>query len=311
MTLEDLILQAGGLKESAAAAQVEVVRRKRDIDPNAVNAQIAEITRFDIDRDLSVKDGNSRFVLQPFDQVIVRRSPNYRVQSYVQVEGEVILPGSYPIPRKDLKISDLVTQSGGLTPFAYVEGATLIRTITLSDDDSAQRLRSVTELADDSQRSVVQIEEVTAQNKESIGISLKRILANPGSSEVILVQEGDILRIPKRLETVRLQGELLLPNTVKYRANQTFQDYVSQAGGFTSRSQRRRSFVVYANGSVDRTRRLAFFNIYPRIEPGSEIIVPRRTTNPLTAQQILGQATAITSSVLTLILGVLAFRSVQ
>lgn len=311
MTLEDLILQAGGLKESAAASQVEVVRRKRDIDPNAVNAQIAEITRFDIDRDLSVKDGNSRFVLQPFDQVIVRRSPNYRVQSYVQVEGEVILPGEYPIPRKDLKISDLVTQAGGLTPFAYAEGATLIRTIVLSQDELAMRQRSVNELANDSRSSTVQIEEVSAAKKESIGISLKRILANPGSSEDILVQEGDLLRIPKRLETVRLQGELLLPNTVKYRQNQTFQDYVSQAGGFTSRSQRRKAYIVYANGSVDRTRKFGFFNVYPRVEPGSEIIVPRKNTAPLTAQQIVQQASVITGSVMTLILGILAFRTLK
>jgi protein involved in polysaccharide export with SLBB domain len=311
MTLEDLLLEAGGLKESAAAAQVEVVRRKRDIDPSAVNAQIAEITRFDIDRDLSVKNGNSRFVLQPFDQVIVRRSPNYRVQSYVEVEGEVILPGNYPIPRKDMKVSDLVAQSGGLTPFAYIEGATLIRSIKLSADEIAQRQRSVSELANDSQRGIVQVEEISAEKRESIGINMKRILENPGSSEDILIQEGDLLRIPKRLETVRIQGELLLPNTVKYRAGQSFQDYISQAGGFTSRSLRRKAFVVYANGSVDRTRKFGFFNIYPRVEPGSEIIIPRKTGPLLTPQQILASTAGTISSLLSVIGLILALSRIN
>lgn len=311
MTLEDLILRAGGLKESAAAAQVEVVRRKKDVDVNSKSAQIAETFKFDIDRDLSIKNGESKFVLQPFDQVIVRRSPNYSVQTYARVEGEVGMPGSYPIKSKDQKVSDMVTLAGGLTPFAYIKGATLIRTIKLSDDELAQRQRSVEELADDARRSVVQVEAVTPYKTESIGINLEKILANPGSSEDILVQEGDLLRIPKQLETVRLQGELMLPTTVKYRGGQTFQDYVAQAGGFTDRSQRRKSFVVYANGSVDKTRKFMFFNIYPQVAPGSEIIVPRRTTNPLTPQQVITQATAITSSIFTLILGVLAFRNIR
>lgn len=311
MTLEDLVLKAGGLKESAAAAQIEVVRRKRDVDVKSTSAQVAEVFTFVVDRDLTIKSSDSRFLLQPFDQVIVRRSPNYQVQTYAQVEGEVILPGRYPIRSKDQKISDMVTLAGGLTPFAYVEGATLIRTVKLSDDELAQRQRSVDELSDDSRKGVVQIEALTPYKTESIGISLKKILDNPGSSEDILLLEGDLLRIPKRLETVRLQGELMLPTTVKFRDGQTFQDYIAQAGGFTDRSQRRKSFVLYANGSVDRTRKFMFFNIYPKVEPGSEIVVPQRTTVPVTGLQIIQQATTITSSIFTLILGVLAFRQIR
>lgn len=311
MTLEDLIFRAGGLKESAAAAQVEVVRRKRDVDLKSTSAQIAETFVFNVDRDLTIKSSDSKFLLQPFDQVIVRRSPNYQVQTYARVEGEVILPGGYPIKTKDQKISDIVTQAGGLTPFAYVRGATLIRTVKLSDDELTQRQRSVDELADDTRKSIVQIDAVTPYKTESIGINLQKILDDPGSDEDILVQEGDLLRIPKQLETVRLQGELMLPTTVKYRDERNFQDYISEAGGFTDKSQRRKSYVVYANGSVDRTRKFMFFNIYPRVEPGSEIIVPRSTGIPITPQQLIGQVTAITSSVFTLILGVLAFRNIR
>ena len=311
MTLNDALLRAGGLKESAAASLVEVVRRKKDADPRSPSAQVAEIFRFNVNRDLSINADQNNFPLQPFDQVVVRRSPNYLVQTYANVEGEVIIPGSYAIRSKDQKISDLVNLSGGLTPQAYVEGATLIRYVLLSADELARQQKSITELSNDSNKGTVQVEAISAGKQESIDINLKKILAKPGSAEDILVQQGDILRIPKLLETVRVQGEVLLPKTVKYRSGQTFQDYISDVGGFTSRSQRRRAFVVYANGSVDRTRKFMFFNVYPRVEPGSEVVIPRKTTAPLTPQQIISQTTAITSSVLTLILGVLAFRSVK
>ncbi|WP_246168962.1 polysaccharide biosynthesis/export family protein [Rudanella paleaurantiibacter] len=301
MTLEDLILRAGGLKESASSAQIEVIRRKKDVDVTSTNASVAEAFRFNIDRDLTIKGTDSKFVLQPFDQVIVRRSPNYQVQTYARIEGEVLLPGQYPIVRKDQKISDLVTAAGGLSPFAYVEGATLIRTVKLSEEELAIRQRSVNEISDDSRKGVVQIEEVSPTKTESIGINLQKILQSPGSSEDILLLEDDLLRIPKRLETVRLQGELMLPTTVKYRPGQTFQDYVAQAGGFTDRSQRRKSYVLYANGSVDRTRKFMFFNVYPRVEPGSEIIVPKKTGVPLTPQQILASTAGTISSLLSVI----------
>lgn len=311
MTLNDALLRSGGLKESAAASQVEVVRRKKDVDPTSASAQVAEIIRFSVNRDLSINADENKFVLEPFDQIIVRRSPNYLVQTYANIEGEVILPGSYAIRSKDQKVSDLIGLAGGLTPQAYVPGATLVRRVTLSPDEIARQQQSIQELANDATRSSVEVETISVDKPEAIGINLKRILENPASPENIQLQAGDVLRIPKLLETVRIQGEVLLPTTVKFRTGQTFQDYISQSGGFTSKSQRKRSFVVYANGSVDRTRRFMFFNLYPRVEPGSEVVIPRQTSTPLTPQQILGQATAITSSILTLILGVLAFRSIN
>jgi protein involved in polysaccharide export with SLBB domain len=234
------------------------------------------------------------------------------VQTYANVEGEVIVPGAYPIRSKDQKISDLVSLSGGLTPQAYVEGATLIRRVQLSADELARRQKSVDDLAEaaTSGKAVVETETLSADKPESIGINLKKILAKPGSSEDILVQEGDILRIPKILETVRIQGEVLLPTTVKYRSGQNFQDYISQSGGFTSKSQRRKSFIVYANGSVDRTRKFMFFNIYPRVEPGSEVIIPKKTGTPLTPQQILSSTAGTISSLLSVIGLVIALSRV-
>ncbi|GAB3947905.1 SLBB domain-containing protein [Spirosoma harenae] len=302
MTLNDALVKTGGLKESAAASVVEVIRRKKDVDPRSSSAQIAETFRFNVNRDLSINnDPNKSFTLEPFDQIIVRRSPNYLEQTYASVVGEVIIPGPYPIRTKDMKISDLVAQSGGITPQAYVEGATLVRPVKLSADELRRKQRAITEVGDNGSKTVVETEVLSPNTSESIGINLKKILERPGSSEDILVQEGDTLRIPKLLETVRIQGEVQLPNTVKYRSGQTFQDYISQTGGFTSKSQRRKSFVVYANGSVDRTRKFMFFNVYPRVEPGAEIVVPKKTTIPLTPQQILSSTAGTISSLLSVI----------
>lgn len=312
MTLNDALVRTGGLRESAAASMVEVIRRKKDADPRSPTAQIAETFRFTVDRDLSINaDANKNFILEPFDQIIVRRSPNYAVQTYAVVSGEVIIPGAYPIKSKDQKISDLVVQSGGLTPQAYVEGATLVRPVRLSADELKRRQRAINEVADNATRTVVETEYIAPNVSEAIGINLKKILAKPGSSEDILLQEGDTLRIPKLLETVRIQGEVQLPNTVKFRNGQTFQDYISQTGGFTSKSQRRRSFVVYANGSVDRTRKFMFFNVYPRVEPGSEIIIPKKTSTPLTPQQILSSTVGTAGSLLTLVTTILLISRVK
>jgi protein involved in polysaccharide export with SLBB domain len=312
MTLNDALLRTGGLKESAAASQVEVIRRKKDVDPRSPSAQIAQTFRFNVSRDLSLNADDNKFLLEPYDQIIVRRSPNYLVQTYANVEGEVIIPGGYVIQSKDQKVSDLITQAGGLTPQAYVEGATLVRIITLSPDEVKRKKQAFTDLADDvTGRSRVEVDSVSTIQATSIGINLRKILERPGSSEDILVQSGDVLRIPKRLETVRVQGEVLSPNTIKFRPGQTFQDYISQSGGFTGRSQRKKSFIVYANGSVDRTRKFMFFNVYPRVEPGAEVVIPKKTSAPLTAQQLLGTATTITGSVFSLITLLLAYRAIR
>jgi protein involved in polysaccharide export with SLBB domain len=312
MTLDDALVRTGGLKESAAASQVEVIRRRKDVDPRSTTAQLATVFRFDVNRDLTIgNDANKTFTLEPFDQIVVRQSPNYAIQQYAVVAGEVIVPGEYAIISKDQKVSDLVAQAGGLSPYAYVEGATLVRPVRLSEDEIRRKQRAIEEVANSVTKSVVETEVVTTNTAEPIGINLKRILANPGSPEDMLLQPGDVLRIPKLLETVRIQGEVQLPNTVRYRANQSFQDYISQTGGYTSKSQPRRSFIVYANGSVDRTRKFMFFNIYPRVAPGAEIVVPRQARTPLSAQQILTSTVGIVGSFLTLITTVLVISRLK
>lgn len=309
LTLEDAIIRSGGFKESAATSQIEVVRRKRDVNVQSATAQVADIFLFDVNRDLSLDGNDSRFVLEPYDEVLVRPASNYQPQTFVTFKGEVVSPGIYGIKTKDEKLSDLLIRAGGITAQAYVNGATLLRKVNLSDEEIAQRNRAVSEIADDAKKGRFEDEQVTKDKQEAIGIDLERILRNPGGREDIILQNGDIINIPRRLETVRLQGELLFPTTVKYRSGSSFMDYISQGGGFTRMSLKRKSYVIYPNGSIDRTRKLLFFNVYPKVEPGSEIHVPQRTQSDLAeAQRALQTLISISSTVMTLVTTVLAFR---
>ena len=310
MTLEDVLLQAGGLKESAYSTEVEVVRRKRNSLAGAANAQISEIHKFNINRDLSLNSKETNFVLLPFDQVIVRKSPNYVEQQSVFLEGEVLVNGPYSIINKNDKISDIIKRAGGLTELAYPEGATLLRRsivnslqnpINYEEEEAAQvNIKRGTITSD-----------LPNVKEESIGIKLKSILKNPGSFEDLIVQEGDIIRIPKRLETVQVIGSVLYPTTVKYGKGMAFSDYISQSGGFTTQSLRKSSYIKYPNGNVDRTRRFLFFNVYPKVEPGSEIYVPQRAAPALNPQQTIATATGLLGSLMGLVVTVLAFRSLR
>ena len=171
-----------------------------------------------------------------------------------------------------------------MTPLAYIDGATLLRKVQLSEAEIEMRRKTISDLTISAQSTQpIQAEELSPEKQEAIGINLRKILAEPGSQEDMILQEGDVIRIPKRLETVRIQGEVLFPTSVKYNGS-NLRAYISKSGGFTKKSLRSKAFVLYANGSVDRTRRFLFVHVYPRIEPGSEIIIPQKIMN--TQQQL-------------------------
>jgi polysaccharide biosynthesis/export protein len=176
--------------------------------------------------------------LQPFDRIYVRKSSRYENQKSVYIEGEVKYPGAYTIKDKTQRITDLIALAGGLKDGAFPKGATFNRDST------------------------------------KIAIDLSVILQVPTVTENILLLDGDRLFIPRELQTVKLSGELLNPISVAYRPNQSVKDYISQAGGFTEKALKRRVFVKYANGFSDNTKTFLFFTIYPKVEQGSEIIVP-------------------------------------
>ena len=309
MTVEDLIQKAGGLKESAATGRIEVIRRKKNIgvdDPNLINSTIGEKFNFSINGDLSLNETSSKFVLEPFDEVFVRSSPNYEKQQFVSVEGQVIFPGVYALERKDERISDLMKRVGGLNAQAYPEGATLIRKFKISQQEADRKRKQFNDLSDITTDVSVKVEEVKEETEESIGIELIKAIDNVGTPTDMLLQDGDIIRIPKEPQTVRMQGEVLYPTSTRYLNGMPFKHYISESGGFTDLSSRKRSYIVYANGSVDRTRKLlGLFNVYPKVEPGSEIIVPRLNVRQGATQQLVQTIIAL-STVISSTVGLLA-----
>ena len=310
MTLGSLIIQAGGFKEGASVSRVEISRRVKNSDILSESAATAEVFQINIDKDL--KFSGTPFVLQPFDIVSVRSATGYEVQKQVKIQGEVLYPGTYTILRKDERISDLIKRAGGLTALAYTPGASLKRpgptrlkpfgrarpagshSDGVPDTDSAtltkeklQTLRRLQSSVADTTKSGSSIEEVV--KNINVGISLERILVEPGSGYDLIMEEGDIINVPKQLQTIKVSGEVLSPVTIIYEKGKGFKNYISQSGGFSDRSLKRRSYILYANGSVKSTRKIIFFNNYPKVRPGAEIFVPKKADKkPMSAAEIVG-----------------------
>ncbi|MCA1746110.1 MAG: SLBB domain-containing protein, partial [Bacteroidales bacterium] len=297
-TLEDLIVMAGGLKESATPSRVEVARRfKSAEEEDSPQDKIAEIFYFDINRNLELTDGGEKFIMEPFDQVYIRKSPGYETAQTITISGEVLYPGSYSISTKEEKISDLITRAGGLTSEAYTEGAKLIRRLPVNQKERLKALESLMRESEDSL-----VFNVDEENEQAIGIDLKRILESPGSKYDLLVQDRDRIEIPVEMQTVRLSGALLYPVSVRYDKSYTFSKYISSSGGFASDAKRSKSYVIYANGSVDRTTKFLFFNIYPEIEPGAEIVVPQKPPkDKISTQEVVGISSALSSMALIIV----------
>ncbi len=311
MTLSDLIMQAGGFRESASSSRIEISRRTANADAMSQSAHIAEVFQVDIDKGLSKDDGD--FVLMPFDRVVVRTSTGYETQKMVRIVGEVLYPGLYTIHRKDERISDLIKRAGGLTPLAYVDGASLKRDGL--PDTGKRGGEAKTEVAEREQRKQAEDSRLLAlrqlQSDASafnqlnldkstgnslVGINLERIILNPGYRGDLILQDGDVIYVPKELQTVKISGEVLAPSTAVYSPSKGFKQYISQAGGFSSRALKKSAYVLYANGSVKSTNRFLFFNNYPPIKPGAEIFVPQKELKvPVGAQQWLGFGTGIAS----------------
>jgi protein involved in polysaccharide export with SLBB domain len=310
MTVEELIIQAGGFSESASPQRVEISRRVRSSDQNSELSKTAEVFLIDIDKNLNFS--KPKFELLPFDIVSVRSSMGYEIQRQVKVEGEVLYPGMYTISNKNERVSDLVERAGGLTALAYAKGASLKREGVAKvkgidkDDAKAQqelaeeekaklsKLKRLQENATDSAN--VQVKEDEILKNVYVGINLEKILEAPKSSADLILEEGDVLRIPKELQTVKVNGAVLYPVTTSYSNGKTFKYYVSQGGGFSERSARKRSYVIYANGSVRSTRKVFLFNNYPSIEPGSEVFVPKKDVRkPVSAGEIVGISSALAS----------------
>lgn len=304
-TIEDFILQAGGLTDAASTARVDVSRRISDPGATQASDEIANMFSFMVKNGLVV-DGDRSFTLEPYDEVYVRRSPAYQPQRDVLIEGEVLFPGNYALTTKNQRISDLVKAAGGVTDQAYVRGARIERVMT---EDEKFRNRQVLDLVrlkgqNSGLDMVMQDEEAadydinqardSVENdtvRYSVGIELDKALANPGSDYDVTLKEGDRLIVPEYNGTVKINGNVMYPNTVAYSDGKKYKWYVNQAGGFGSRAKKSRSFVVYQNGTVSKAKKA-------RIEPGCEIIVPSKTTS---TSEIIGQVGSVGTSMATLL----------
>lgn len=304
MHLEDLILLAGGLKDAASLKHVEVSRRIRsDGTFDSADIRMAVTAQFDINKDLSV-DPSKTFPLHPFDEVMIRRSPSYTEQADVMLDGEVVYPGLYTINNKKERISDVIKRAGGLRPEAYAEGGVLLRRTYTTNADSAL-VRSKLEIFYDKLYDSTAVEKVrntVGRNLQLLGIQLEEIVAHPGSKYDLYLEDGDILRVPKRLQTVQIFGEVYFPKKVRFDRNYTFRDYIRGAGGFSAQSLKRRSYVVYSNGEVKSTRKVLFFNRYPKVRPGAEVYVPaKKVKEGLSPAGIVGIASAMASLALVIV----------
>ncbi|RZL46010.1 MAG: capsule biosynthesis protein, partial [Pedobacter sp.] len=301
MTVADLIIKAGGFNEGATSNRIQVSRRIYNSNPNLFNSLISDVVTIDIDPTLQSNQG---FTLKPFDIVSVYTSPGYAIQKTVILEGEVLFPGPYQIKFKNEKISDIIVRAGGLTASADVEGSSLKR-------DNAAILgveKSKVDTAELNKQRTDQLKRLQNNYKEDgkepdsiyrnnfIGIDLKRILKKPGSNIDLILEDGDVLRIPKQQQIVKVNGEVLYPSAVVYEKGKSFKEYILLAGGFSPKALKRGAYVVYPNGTVKGTRKFLFFNIRPKIKPGSEIYVSKKpVTANNTPQVILGFTTGLAS----------------
>lgn len=286
MTLEDFILQAGGLTDKASTAKVDVSRRFRNPDATEAGMEIAKTFSFSLKDNYVVDDGKD-FLLEPYDIVQVRQSPAFQEPIRVYVGGEVAFRGTYTMEQKNQRLSDVIQAAGGIIPGAYVRGARLVRTMTR---DQRARMEKVIQMArmNNEGKDTLDFDKLDISDTYSVGIRLDEALAHPGSSQDIELMNGDSLYIPRFNHTVRITGDVLAPNTVAFEDGKDYKYYVEQAGGYGNTARKRHTYVVYQNGTVALAKKA-------KIEPGCEVIVPTKAKSDMTVAQWIGIGTSAAS----------------
>ena len=304
-TLEDFVLQAGGLKETAAMVNVFVSRRI--INPKATEADsiLGHSFSFSL-KDGFVIDGEPGFHLQPFDEVFVRKSPGYKVQQNVSVEGEVQFSGDYSLTKQNERLSDLIKKAGGVTSIAYVAGARLERKmneaerIRYEESVKMQQQQNEAALMEQALKSGRSVSEMKSANQAAqeklripetyyVGIELDKAIENPGSDADIVLREGDRLVVPGQTSTVKISGEVMYPNTVGFEAGKKVKYYINQAGGYSSKAKKKRTYIIYMNGDV------AKVSGRTKVRPGCEIVVPQKSISKMTTAETVTLGSGIAS----------------
>ena len=281
MTVEDLILQAGGLTDAASTAKIDVSRQIRDAGATDAGLDLAQTFSFSLNQ-------QTGFTLQPYDIIQVRKSPVYQDPIRVRVEGEVAFQGGYTMEKKNQRLSDVIKAAGGVIPGSYVRGARLVRKMT---EDERARMQQVIEMARQSAdgRDSINLDKIEMSETYSVGIHLDEALAHPGSTQDIELVDGDRLIIPRFNHTVRISGDVNLPNTVAFEEGAGYKYYIEQAGGFGNRAKKRNAYIVYQNGTMAIARKA-------KVEPGCEIVVPSKAArNPNAITNWLGIGSSMAS----------------
>ena len=286
-TIEDLILQAGGPTEAASLAKVDVARRI--IDPMATEAsdQLAQTFSVSLSNDFAIK-GDSSFKLRPFDEIYVRRSPSYNEQQNVSIEGEVQFAGNYTLSSSGQRLSNIIQQAGGLTKRAYPEGAKLLRIMTQEERDQMETMlrTAMRNSGSDS----IDVKKLLTMATFPVAIELDKALEHPGSDDDPILREGDRIVVPRYTSTVSINGEVLYPNTVRYKEGKKAKYYIDLAGDYTSSAKKNKTIIIYMNGMVAKADRKH------RPAPGCQIVVPtKRRGNGLRLPEILSMGTSFAS----------------
>ena len=286
-TVEDLVLQAGGLTNAASLAKVDVSRRI--IEPNATEAgdTLAFTYSFSLNPDFTIPQGETPFTLQPYDEVYIRRSPNYNEQQNVIIEGEVQFGGNYTLTSSNQRLSEIIKQAGGLTKRAYPEGAKLLRQMTQEEREMMETMLRTAQR--NSGNDSIDVKKLLTLTTFPVAIELDKALANPGSDDDPYLREGDRIVVPRYTSTVSINGEVLYPNTVRFKAGEKADYYIDLAGGVSSSGKRSRTIIIYMNGMVAKADRKH------KPKPGCQIVVPtkaRRRGLGLTEWLSIGTSTA-------------------
>lgn len=306
-TLEDFVLQAGGLKETASTVKVDVSRRV--VTPHALTTDsiIARNYTFAL-KDGFVIAGEQGFVLQPFDQVYVRKNPSYSVQQNVTIEGEAQFPGTYTLSKRNARLTDLLKAAGGITDIAYIKGARLERQANADEKarmeaaykmQQEQLQQQLLQLAASSQNSNImqigseakksQLEKFQVPNSYPVGIELDKAISNPQSDANIVLRAGDRLILPRYTATVKINGAVMYPNVVSFQKGKGAHYYINAAGGYAQNARKSGAYIIYMNGMVAKAKSGA------KVEPGCEIVVPSKITRKMSIAETISLGTGMAS----------------
>lgn len=286
MTLEDIVITAGGLKDAASLVRVDISRRMKDNKGTHAIDTVGQNFSFGL-KDGFIVDGEPGFVLEPFDQVFVRRSPGYSEQKNVTVNGEVLYSGEYSLNYKNERLSSLISRAGGLTVFGYARGAKLTR---VANDHEIKRMQNVIdmmrrELGESLANSLM----LELDSVFTVGIDLEEAMKNPGGSADIVLREGDVISVPEMTSTVKINGAVMMPNTVTYQKGKKVSYYLDQAGGYSQNAKKTKKFIIYMNGEVTKVKSRS-----KKVEPGCEIVVPNKVKQNRIGE-VIGYATSFAS----------------